>query len=90
MAFEGMDIDAVTSLTGQLDNQANQIQATIAAIDSIVSQMEGAWKGPDAVEFQGWWQGQHKPHMLAVEQAVLGLAQSARTNVAQQQQASAG
>ena len=90
MAFEGMDVDAVSSLAGQLDSQASHIQSVISAIDGIISSLEGSWRGADAVEFQGWWQSQHRPHMVAVEAAVSGLAQSARSNVAQQQQASAG
>ena len=89
MAFEGMDIDAVASLAGQLDTQANQIQSTIGAIDGIIANMEGSWKGADATEFQGWWQSQHRPHLAAAESAISGLAHSARNNVAQQQQASA-
>jgi uncharacterized protein YukE len=89
MAFEGMDIDAVTSLATQLDGQASQIVSTINAIDGIISNMEGSWRGADATEFQGWWQSQHRPAMVSVEQAVSGLAQSARNNISQQQQASA-
>ena len=89
MAFEGMDVEAVSSLAGQLDTHASQINSTISAIDGIISNMEGSWKGRDAVEFQGWWQSQHRPHMLAVEHAISGLAQSARNNVQQQQAASA-
>jgi uncharacterized protein YukE len=89
MAFEGMDIEAVSSLAGQLDTQANQIQSTIIAIDGIINSMEGSWKGPDAVEFQGWWQSQHRPHLHAAETAISGLAVSARNNVSAQQAASA-
>jgi len=90
MAFEGMDVDAVTSLAGQLDAQASQITSTINAIDGIVSNMEANWKGADASEFQGWWLSQHKPALQSAEQAVSGLAQSARNNVSAQQSASAG
>ncbi len=89
MAFEGMDIEAVSSLAGQLDTQASQINSTINAIDAIINNMEGSWKGPDAVEFQGWWQSQHRPHLQSAEQAISGLAQSARHNVNAQQAASA-
>jgi WXG100 family type VII secretion target len=88
MAFEGMDVDAVTGMAGQLDSQASQIQSVISSIDGIISNMEGSWKGADALEFESWWQSQHRPAMVAVETAVTGLGQSARNNVSQQQTAS--
>lgn len=88
MAFEGMDTDLVQSLGHQLKNEENQIQSIISAIDGIVNQMEGAWKGADATEFAGWWQSQHRPALLACGEAVGGLGQSALNNAQQQISAS--
>lgn len=80
MAFEGMDPEVVMGLAAQLNNQDNNIQSIVHQIDSIVSQLEGAWKGADASQFQEWWTSQHKPALLAAASAVGGLGQSAHNN----------
>ena len=88
MAFEGMDVEEVRTLAGQLQNQANNIGQVMSSIDSIISSMENVWKGKDAVEFQGWWVQQHRPALHNAEQAIMGLHQSAMNNAMQQDQAS--
>ncbi|MDA8282312.1 MAG: WXG100 family type VII secretion target [Actinomycetota bacterium] len=90
MAFEGMDPDVVHALGQQLKNQEQAIRSTVSAVDGIINQMEGSWKGPDAVQFLGWWQQQHRPALLQAADAVGGLGQSAWNNVEQQIQASRG
>jgi WXG100 family type VII secretion target len=90
MAFEGMDIQAVRSLAGQLDQQASHIQDAVNQTSGLVGQLEGAWQGPDAQEFRGWWEQQHRPHMMACHDAISGLAQSARNNAQAQEDASRG
>lgn len=88
MAFEGMDPDVVYGLGQQLKNQENSIQSIVSAVDGIINQIEGSWKGADATQFMGWWQQQHRPALMAAAEAVGGLGQSAFNNVAQQRQAS--
>ncbi len=88
MAFEGMDVDEVRSLAGQLQTQAQKITEVVSSIDSIVSSMENVWKGKDATDFQSWWQTQHKPHLNQAEEAIMGLHQSALNNASAQDQAS--
>jgi uncharacterized protein YukE len=83
-----MDVSAVQSLGTQLRNQESSINSIVAAIDGLINQMEGAWKGADATQFQGWWQSQHKPALIAAAQAIGGLGTSALNNASQQQQAS--
>jgi WXG100 family type VII secretion target len=89
MAFEGMDTTAVRGYASQLDNQAHSINGVINAINGIVSQMESTWKGHDAQQFQEWWLQQHRPALLAAENAISGLATSARNNASQQDSTSA-
>lgn len=84
MAFEGMNTDEVRGLAGQLDHQSSQINSVIGQIDSIIGQLESAWKGQDATTFAGWWRDQHRPHLLSAEQAINGLATSARNNASDQ------
>lgn len=88
MAFEGMDVAEVQSLAGQLHNQAESIGQVVAAIDSLIGQLEGVWRGADATEFAGWWQQQHKPHLLNAQAAIDGLHQSALNNAQAQIDAS--
>jgi uncharacterized protein YukE len=88
MTMEGMDVGEVESLGHQLMNQGNTIQTVINAIDGIVNTMESVWKGPDATEFMGWWQSQHRPALENAESAVHGLGQSALNNAKQQIDAS--
>ncbi len=88
MAFEGMDTEAVRGLAQQLDGQASAINSVINSINGVVNQMETTWKGADATQFQGWWESQHRPALLAAEQAISGLATSARNNASQQDQTS--
>lgn len=80
MAQVGMDVEAVTGLGHQLQNQADAINQVIATVDGIVSQLEGAWQGNDARQFADWWNSQHKPALHNAEEAVRGLGQSAINN----------
>lgn len=87
--LEGMDVDAIRGMATQLDNQANSINSVINAIEGIINQMGESWRGPDATQFQGWWEQQHRPALHAAEAAISGLATSARNNAAQQEATSA-
>lgn len=88
MAFEGMDVSAVESIGHQLQQQGTHIESVVAAVDGLINQAESAWKGQDAIQFQGWWVQQHKPALLNAAQAVSGLGQSALNNAQQQIDAS--
>ena len=88
MAFEGMDVDAVSNVAAGLDREADAIHQVIQAINSMVGQLPGIWKGQDASEFEGWWNNQHRPALQAAHDAIHGLAVSARNNVSAQQNAS--
>lgn len=83
--LEGMDVDAVRSMAAQLDHQASAINSVINAIEGIIRQMAESWRGSDATQFQGWWEQQHRPALHAAEEAISGLATSARNNAAQQE-----
>jgi len=89
MAFEGMDPDLIEQLGNQLKTQGNQIMSVISAVDGLINQMEGSWKGQDATQFQGWWIQQHRPALNSAAQAVDGLGQSALNNASQQRSTSA-
>jgi WXG100 family type VII secretion target len=87
--MEGMDPDVVEGLGNQLKNQENSIQSIVSAVDGIINQIEGSWRGNDATEFMGWWQQQHKPALVAAATAIGGLGTSAQNNAAAQRATSA-
>ena len=88
MAFEGMDVAEVQTLAHQLQQEGNEIEAEIRAVNSIIAQLIEVWSGPDAVQFEGWWNQQHRPALHAAADAVTGLGQSALNNAQQQIDAS--
>jgi uncharacterized protein YukE len=84
----GMDADAVRGLASKLDAQAAHIGSIIRTIDGTMSRLQQAWRGPDVQRHVGWWQQQHRPLLLEAQEAVAGLAQSARNNATEQDEAS--
>lgn len=88
MSIVGMDVDAVEGLAGQLEHQAAAIDGVINQINNLISQLQGVWKGHDAVEFEGWWNQQHRPALASAREAISGLGQSARNNASAQRDAS--
>lgn len=84
MAFEGMDVDQVTTIGNQLKAQGDAIDHTINTINGLVSQLPSIWHGKDASEFESWWTTQHRPALTQASQAVHGLGQSALNNASAQ------
>jgi WXG100 family type VII secretion target len=90
MAEIGMDPDAVRAVATKLDAQAQTLHGSIASIDHAVLHLQDAWVGPDAQAFHSWWMNQHKPALQRAHDSIAGLAQSARNNASEQDQASGG
>lgn len=88
MAFEGMDVEVVQRLGHHLKHQEMAIQGIVSAVDAVVNELQGDWKGADAAEFAGWWYQQHRPALVSASEAVGGLGQSALNNAQQQASAS--
>lgn len=84
----GMDTGEVRLLASRIRAQAEALQGVVGKIDAVAHQIAQAWQGPDATEFIGWWQQQHRMALLRAHQSLAGLAQSADNNAAQQDQAS--
>lgn len=88
MAFQGMDVGQVQNLGNQLKNQAGQIDQIVNHINSLAAELQAAWKGKDAQDFDGWWQQQHRPALQHAAEAIRGLGQSALNNATEQQNVS--
>lgn len=87
MAFEGMDVDQVSSVYQQMTNLSHQLQSIAASMPRLVSELEGAWQGPDAKQFAAQW----PTHQAQLQNALTGIQEMCthtQSNLQQQQQAS--
>jgi surface antigen len=79
-----MDADVVEQAGRQLRNQATSIGALAAQLDKLVNGLPAVWDGQDAQQFVNSWWPQHKKSLLAAQQQVDGLGQSALNNASEQ------
>jgi uncharacterized protein YukE len=87
MAFEGMDVEHVTVIYQQMSGLSQQLQSIVSTMPNLVSQLEGAWQGPDARMFASQWptyQGQLQGALHALEE----MCQHTYANLQQQETAS--
>lgn len=85
--FTGMDIEGVRGMATQMDTAAGEIEQLIQRLTGVLDGTQ--WVGPDAANFRGEWQGAHTASLRNVGEALRQVAQVARLNADQQQQASA-
>ena len=89
MARQGMDIDSVTNSGNQMrDVGQSGIPSVISAVEGIVTQIQSAWRGPDADAFVNAWHSTFKPNLTTISEAVATHGQLAVTNAQAQQTAS--
>jgi uncharacterized protein YukE len=88
MARLGMDAEQVENTGRQLKSQAANIGSMVAQIDKIVNSLTSVWDGQDAQQFVHDWWPQHKKALLAAQQQIDGLGQSALNNASEQRQVS--
>ena len=87
MAFEGMDVDAVGAIYHQMTSLAQQLESIVSSMPGLVSNLEGAWKGPDAQQFAAQWPS----HQAQLQNALAGIQEicaHTQANLVQQQQTS--
>lgn len=87
MAFEGMDVDAVTNIYQQMHNMGQQLQTIITSMQSVVSNLEQAWVGPDSKQFASQWPS-HQAQLQSALQSIEEMAAHTLANLHQQQQTS--
>lgn len=84
--FLGLDPELVGQMAMRFENEAQNINNLISQMTSVVSSnIPSNWKGNDAQQFEGDWQGVLAPHLRQVEESLRNAAQRARQNVQEQQ-----
>src|SRR5699024_12253812 len=82
-ASEGMNVEEVRRLAGQLREAAEELTRIE---QQLTSGLEGVdWTGPDADRFRGQWSGEMIPALHQIMSAVNDLGDSAERNAAEQE-----
>lgn len=88
MAFEGMDVDVVGGqILPQMNAQLQQLETVINTMQGVVSNLEGAWKGPDAARFAAEWPSHHA-QLVAAHTGLQEMRDHTQRNLNEQQSAS--
>lgn len=87
MAFEGMDVDAVTGILTHLHSLESQLASVIQGMTHQVTALEGAWQGPDAKQFAAQWPT-HQAALTQAAHALQDIIMHTQANLNQQQQTS--
>jgi uncharacterized protein YukE len=87
MAFEGMDVDEVTSICNQMNGLLSRLEQVCTTMPGLVSQLEGAWKGQDASMFASQWPG-HQSQLTAAASGLRDMVTHTHNNLQQQISAS--
>jgi uncharacterized protein YukE len=91
MSFLGMELEAAMHQASLLQTKAvEELVGIIERSDSLVTELSGSWKGPDADRFVQTWETAHKAALTRVQQALSGFHTDLTRNIAAQQQASDG
>lgn len=88
MAFDGMNVDTVRRIGGDLQKQADSLGSITRSVDKLIGSAQQNWSGRDLNDFVGWWREQHRPQLSGLAEALSGLATSARNNVEEQERVS--
>ena len=55
MAFEGMDVEQVSSALSTIGNAVNELESLIGSTNNAYQLLEQSWTGPDATQFHNQW-----------------------------------
>lgn len=90
MALRGMDVEEVERLIGQLEFQANAINAVVGVVDVTVSTLTSVWFGADLQRFHGTWQGNQRAQAHAAAVDIADALAILRREIAEQRRTSGG
>lgn len=83
----GMDIEGVRRLAQQMQAKGDEIDSIANTLTGMLEGVE--WKGQDAEQFRGEWNGALRNMLNQVVQALRDASQKANNNANQQEQTSA-
>lgn len=84
---QGLDVEAVRSLANTLRTQAESVRQVVTTITAQMGQTQ--WNGPDAVQFQEEWDGQHSAKLNEIASALDTYGTTADSNASTQESTSA-
>lgn len=90
MTIRGMDVEEVERLVGQLEFQANAINAVVGVVDTVVGTLTSVWFGADLQRFHGTWQGNQRAQANAAAVDIDHTLTLLRRELADQRQTSGG
>lgn len=88
MARLGMDVDEVERVAGTLHQQSTQLTTAMNQIGQAVQQAVHAWEGQDSRHFHEEWNGNYRPALQKIAQAIEELSRKARQNAQAQRDVS--
>lgn len=80
----GMNVDAVLGISGKLQGESAAIQQVVKQVDALLAQALNVWVGPDSRQFDQLWR-QHRPQLVALQNALQDLSSKAKGNAQKQQ-----
>lgn len=90
MTFEGMDTEAVRSVSQRMVAHATQLESTVTMVDQLAQHALAIWDGPDVYDFHGEWVSQHRPRLVALHQTLATAAADLLRQAGAQEQVSGG
>lgn len=88
MTLSGMNVESIIGVGNRLNEQANQLEASLRAVDKVVGIAAQHWKGPNLSQFRAQWDNHYRRTGLAVITDLRQLADLARRNAEQQRRTS--
>jgi uncharacterized protein YukE len=85
--LSGLDVEAVRSLANTLRTQAEGVRQVVTTIAAQMGQTQ--WSGPDAVQFQEEWEGNHAAKLQEIATALETYGTTADANASTQESTSA-
>lgn len=89
MAWQGMDVAAVTRVGQRLKAQSNVVRSTIRTVDGLIARAGAHWWGASGRRFVQDWQQIHRPALVDVATRIDALAGTALSNATAQEVTSA-
>lgn len=80
-AFIGANVGELNNLATNLDQtQAGTIDQVMQQVQGMIDQLDSVWRGNDATQFAGEWNGTHRPALQSAAEALRKAAGDARKN----------